>query len=193
MHVVKATEEELLIALKQGNEEAFSAIYKLYVKKIYAFTLNILKSPVVAEDVVQEVFVKLWKSAPTLEDDTSLNAFLYTIARNLALNVIRKAGREQWLTDEIASHAYDTCEDGLAYTQRKQTKEFLDHAISALPPQRKRIYQLCHIEGFSYKQAAGKLGISDSTINSQMVKAIKSIKTYLLRNGALLLLLVFKS
>lgn len=192
MRVVETKEEELLVALKQGSAQAFSVIYKLHVKKIYAFTLNILKSPTITEDVVQEVFIKLWENAARLDANSSLSSYLFTIARNLSLNVIRKASKQQWIVDEIALHVYDTSEDGLAFTQRRQTQGILEHAISTLPSQRKRIYELCHGEGYSYKKAAEELGVSDSTINSQMVKAIRTIKTYLLKNGALLLLLTIK-
>jgi RNA polymerase sigma-70 factor (family 1) len=188
MAVVRDSEKEWLVALKEGSEPAFAALYNLHVKTVYAFALHILKSPMLAEDVVQEVFIKLWENKQKLDPNLPIRAYFFTLARNQSLNLIRKASKEHWITDEIALSAFDNQEDGLAFVQRKQTQVFLGQAIAELPPQRKKIYELCRVNGYSYKQAAEKLGIKDSTINSQMVKAIRFIKQYLLRNGALVLL-----
>lgn len=189
MQVSHTTELELLEKLKVQNEAAFSELYTLYVKKIYVYVLGIVKSPMLAEDIVQETFVKLWESATLVQTDRSLQAFLFTIARNRALNMIKRASRESWVTEEIIEHAVHQSENGLQYTERKQTNEYINKAIAQLPPQRRLIYDLCRNYGYSYKQAAEKLGIKDSTVNSQMVKAIKSIKEFMIRNGVFLLFL----
>lgn len=189
MAVVKDLEKEWLVALRNGSEPAFAALYNSHVKTVYAFALGILKSPALAEDTVQEVFIRLWENAGKLNPDLPIRAYLFTLTRNHALNVIRRAGRESRITDEIALSAFDTHEDALAFVQRRQTQAFLGEAIAGLPAQRKKIYELCRIDGYSYKQAAEKLDIKDSTVNSQMVKAIRSIKQYLLKNGALLVLI----
>ncbi|WP_442590715.1 RNA polymerase sigma factor [Pedobacter sp. AW31-3R] len=193
MHIRRDSEEQLLLKLKDGSETAFSELYEIYVKRIYAFALNILKSPVLAEDIVQEVFIRLWETSANLDPKLSLQAYLFTIARNLSLNVIRKASKETLITDEIARYAQDKNGNGLTFTEHRQTREFIAQAVSQLPPQRKLIYELCHGKGYTYKQAAEELGIKDATINSQMVKAIRAIRQYLIRNGALLFLLFFRS
>ncbi|SDE03243.1 RNA polymerase sigma-70 factor, ECF subfamily [Mucilaginibacter pineti] len=192
MRIDQDRELELIRKLKEQDEQAFSHLYNLYVKRIYAFVLSILKSPVLTEDVVQDTFVKLWESTAFLQTDRSLLPFLFTIARNTSLNMIRRASRETWITDEIAMYSIDLAEDAHQYTQRKQTSGFIIDAINQLPPQRKLIYDMCRNDGYSYKQAAEKLGISSSTVNSQMVKAIKFIKAYMIRHGALFLLLLIK-
>ena len=179
-------EAELLERLKLQDAEAFSQLYALYVKKIYAFALTILKSPALAEDVAQETFVKIWENADHIVLQRSFEGFLFTMARNIALNMLKKASRETFISDEIFTHAVQQSEDGLGYTERRQTVAFIDLAVDQLPPKRKAIYELCHNQGYSYKQTAKKLGIKDSTVNSQMVKALRYIKEYMIRNGALL-------
>ena len=190
MRLSNQGEIEILEKITLQDSEAFSQLYNLYVKKIYAYTLGILKSPALAEDVTQDTFVKLWEHAASIQTDRSVLPFLFTIARNLSLNIIKQASRETWISDEIFTHAVYQSEDGLQYTERKQTGEFIDLAVDQLPPKRKAIYDLCRNYGYSYKQVAKKLGIKDSTVNSQMVKAIKTIKEYMIRNGALLMLLL---
>lgn len=188
MQVSHTEELELLKKLRVQDEAAFSELYALYIKRIYAYALSIVKSPMLAEDIAQETFVKLWESAAFVQTDRPLQAFLFTIARNRALNLIRKASRESWVTDEIIEHAIQQSENGLQYIERKQTSEYINKAIAQLPPQRRLIYDLCRNYGYSYKQAAEKLGIKDTTVNSQMVKAIKSIKDFMIRNGVFLFL-----
>ncbi|TCC96270.1 RNA polymerase sigma-70 factor [Pedobacter hiemivivus] len=191
MRLSVGREIELLEKLKLQDPKAFSQLYNLYVKKIYAYALGILKSPALAEDITQDTFVKLWEHAASIQTDRSVQAFLFTIARNLSLNVIKRASRETWISDELFTHAIHQSEDGLQYTERKQTGEFISLAVNQLPPKRKAIYELCREDGYSYKQAAEKLGIKDSTVNSQMVKALKTIKDFMVRNGALLFILFY--
>jgi len=191
MELSSHEEIELLIRLTLQDSEAFSQLYNMYVKKIYAYALGILKSPDLAEDVTQDTFVKLWEHAPNIQTDRSVQAFLFTIARNLSLNVIKRASRETWISDELFTHAIHQSENGLQYTERKQTGEFISLAVNQLPPKRKAIYELCREDGYSYKEAAKKLGIKDSTVNSQMVKALKTIKDFMVRNGALLFILFY--
>lgn len=185
-------EIELLEELKLQDSTAFSQLYTLYVKKIYAYVLGILKSPSLAEDVTQDTFVKLWEHAASVQTDRPIQPFLFTIARNLSLNVIKQASKQTWISDELFLYAIGQQEDGLQYTQRKQTGEFIKLAIDQLPPQRRLIYDLCRNYGYSYKEAAEKLGIKDSTVNSQMVKALKTIKDFMVRNGALLAILFYQ-
>lgn len=192
MRLSATGEIELLEKLKQQDPAAFAGIYDLYVRKIYAYALGILKSPALAEDVTQDTFVKLWEHAGSVHADRSVQPFLFTITRNQCLNVIKQASRETWISDELFTHALDQAENGLEYTERKQTGEFIGKAIEQLPPQRRLIYDLCRNYGYSYKQAAEKLGIKDSTVNSQMVKALKTIREFMIRNGALLLILFYR-
>jgi len=180
-------EKLLLEKLITHDQSAFSELYTLYIRKIYAYALGIVKSPDLAEDVAQETFVKLWELAPSIESERQLGPYLFTIARNHALNILKRASRESSISEEIFSNAIHQSENGLQYTQRKQTGQLIRMAISQLPPKRRQIYEMCRDEGYSYKEAAKVLGISDNTVNSQMVKAIKAIKDFMDRHGALLL------
>ena len=193
MGLGSTSEIALLEKLKLQDENAFEQLYNLYVRKIYAYALSILKSAELAEDVTQNTFVKLWEHRALIHADRSIQAYLFTIAKNQALNVIKRASREVWISDEIAENAIHQSENGLQYTEHKETRAFINQAINQLPPQRKLIYNLCHNSGYTYKQAAEKLGIKDSTVNSQMVKAIRTIKDFMVKNGALLLLFIHRS
>jgi len=185
MRTKSEEETDLLEKLKAKDEIAFAKLYAFHVDRTYAYALMILKSPDLAADVVQETFVKLWENPHLIDSTRPLQAYLLAMIRNKSLNVIRRAAKEESITEEIASHVFDHSETGLQYTERRQSEQLIYEAVQDLPVKRKEIYELCHQEGYSYKQAAEKLGLSYSTVNSQMVKAIKTIKSFLIKNGAL--------
>ena len=189
MRTKSGEETYLLERLKAKDEIAFAKLYAFHVDRTYAYALMILKSPDLAADVVQETFVKLWENPHMIDATRPLQAYLLAMIRNKSLNLIRRAVKEESITEEIASHAFDHSETGLQYTERRQLERLIHEAVQDLPIKRKEIYQLCNQEGYSYKQAAEKLGLSYSTVNSQMVKAIKTIKSFLIKNGALLFML----
>lgn len=192
MRVIYKGEQELLEKLKAKDAQAFAQFYANHVDRAYAYALMILKSPDLAQDVVQDSFVKLWEQAELLDSSRPAAPYLLTIVRNKALNVIRRASKEEHITEQISKFALDSAETGMEYTERRQTEQLLDKAVQHLPDKRKEIYELCHQDGYSYKQAAEKLGLSYATVNSQMVKAIRTIREFMVRNGALLLLLFTK-
>ncbi len=179
------SEDILIKQLKAGNTLAFSSLYHRYSARIYHFALSIVKSPALAEDVTHDVFVKLWENADKIDLALSFQSYLFTITRNHILNLLKRAGRSTLIVDEIMRYTAVISDDPSQILQRKQAHDLLEVAVETLPEQRRKIYQLCKNEGFTYKEVAEQLGISPSTVNSQMVKAIKSVQDFLLLSGAL--------
>lgn len=176
-------DQELVRRLKQGDQEAFQELYQKYHSKIYYHTLKFTKSPALAEDVVHDVFVRIWEGRNALKEELSFQSYLFTLAKNHLLNLLKRASREADILQEMIAHtqvALRTTENSLSY---RETSEMISKAIEKLPVQRKRIYELCRQEGLSYEEVARKLGITKGTVNSQMVKSLKSIKDYLTLNG----------
>jgi len=133
--------------------------------------------------------VKLWEYPGMLDPEKGAAAYLFTIARNLVYNQIKRAGRESEILDEIlwfAGASHDWVDLSLDIRQGKET---LEAAIGSQPPQRQKIYRLCREQGLTYKQVAEQLHLSDATVDSQMVKTLKSIRHYLQANGMLSIVL----
>src|SRR5688572_23996982 len=106
--------EHLLFSLKQGDRTAFRAIFDRYQKRVYHFVFSITKSDYVAEDIVQEVFIRIWTKREALEPGNSFEAFLFTIARNLTYNHLRSIANQQALKAEFwknISHLSKQTED----------------------------------------------------------------------------------
>ncbi|WP_316822398.1 RNA polymerase sigma factor [Pedobacter gandavensis] len=172
-------EPELLIRLKAGEEPAFGELYVHYSEMIYARLLRLLKDTDMADEVIQELFLKIWEKRELINPSNSFKSYLYTIAENLVYDHFRKVARDRKLqesfrlmTTEIYSH---TEEDLL----NKESKVILDKAIATLAPQRRAAFVLCKIEGKSYEEAAKIMGISISTVSNHLVKANVTIRTYL--------------
>jgi RNA polymerase sigma-70 factor (ECF subfamily) len=174
-------EKELLMQLREGSAQALDYFYHQYSLKIYRKLLKMVRVDVIAEELVQDVFVKIWERRHHIDPDLSFKSYLYIIAQNLVYDLYRKVAREERLQEVIKaanSELYMHVEEGVFL---KETSEILNQAINNLPSQQKLVFTLCKLEGKSYEDASAVLGISTSTINSHIVKATRSIKGYMFR------------
>jgi RNA polymerase sigma-70 factor (ECF subfamily) len=169
---------DIVLRIKTGEEKAFRELYDRYAGRLHAFVLKILKSRVLTDDVVQDVFVQVWEQRDALDPQKNFQSFLFTITRNRVLNILKRSSVDSALLREIFLHApqsSNTTETHLAFTE---TTELLRKAMDLLPPGQKRVFELCKINGLSYEEAAQELNISPGTINAHMVKSIKFIRDY---------------
>lgn len=183
-------ERQVLIRLSNHDQEAFTIIYNAYSKKLFRYALKIIKSTEIAEDTVHDIFVKLWDNAPTLKIETSIQAYLYKSTYHYLLNLIKHNAVQDKFVDKIMAGAaqFSHCtEESILY---KETLHQAQHAIDHLPPQRKLIFEMKRNQGMSHKQIALELNIADSTVNNQIVKALKTIKEHLFVSGSIGTLLV---
>ncbi|MEQ9290219.1 MAG: RNA polymerase sigma-70 factor [Cyclobacteriaceae bacterium] len=177
--------EDLLVEqLHKGDKQAFQKLYLKYIDRIYSFTLSICKSPELSRDVCHDIFTKIWENRRELNAKLSFKSFLYTSCRNHVLNIIKRAANESTIYEEIVANmsmdSSSKLEDDLMH---KEAKMLLNEAVGQLSPQRKKIFELSREAGLSHHEIAQQLGISKGTVNVQMVKALQSIKEYLIQNG----------
>jgi RNA polymerase sigma-70 factor (family 1) len=185
-------EKELLIKLQSGDHAAFGKIYGIYSRRIYLNTLKLVKDEDQAQEILQDVFIRIWNARETIDPSRPFSSFLFSIAQNLVRDFFRKAARDMKLRDSLArtgSELYDHIESALDH---KETSEILQRAIDALPQQRKMIFTLCRVEGKSYEEVAAIMGISVSTVGNQLTKATKTVRqAFLLSPPSLLVLTAF--
>lgn len=182
-------EPELIAGLKKQDKQAFTIIYNTYAEKLFFHALKFIKSSDLAEDAVQDVFVKLWNQAQKLEIN-SLQAYLFRSIQNHMLNAIKR-GKVQAQVLSKVTHEEEASNCTEEVLQFKETKGEAQKAINRLPPQRKLIFELSRQQEMTHRQIAEQLEIADSTVNNQLVKAIKSIKHYLTVSGSFGTLVVF--
>ncbi|MCX2475368.1 RNA polymerase sigma-70 factor [Pedobacter sp. MC2016-05] len=170
------TERVILSALRAGDTGAFEVLYQNYSKIILRKLVKMVKNIPLAEELTQDVFVKVWDKRAIIDTEKPFSFYILTIANNLVSDFYRKAARDQRLLNAIVSSSaelYNPVEDTLFY---RESEALLNQAIQRLPPQQKQVFILCKLEGNSYEEVATKLGISTSTVSNHIVKATKAVK-----------------
>ena len=178
MGIKEKTDTELAILLTLNDEAAFSELYVRYKDKLYYFCLHLLKSKEEANDIVQEIFIRIWESRNFINPDLSFSSFLYTMARNRILNYFRDIDIDEKVKEILATHKVteeEAIDSKIIYTEYQV---ILQNAISQLPPQRRKIFNMSRIESMSHKEIAAELGISVNTVQEHISEALKFIKAY---------------
>ena len=172
------SDSDWILALKQGDIRAFNELFDRYGKRLYRFSVTYLKSAADAEDIVQEVFMKIWNNRQELSVEKSFEAYLFTIAKNGILNTIRKSKSEETYLNYAKLHPGKNIllDEELNF---KELENAYQNAIDQLSPRRKEIYQLSKVQFFSNAQIADKLNISVKTVENQMTSAISEIRNNL--------------
>ena len=190
----KYYEQELLAALKAGNEEAFTILYNQYSGPMYYNVLKMVKDETFAEEIVQDIFTKIWQKRKVINIDVSFASYIYRVAQNSVIDSYRKMQRNRELLEKfkkLASSNYQHVEEEVCF---KESDFLLQKAIETLPPQQKKVYQLCVVEGCTYKDTAFRMEIGHHTVKEYLSKARLTVRTFLEKNidnpYALLVLLV---
>lgn len=175
----------LVRELIAGKEKAFKKLYEKYRWDIYAYSRSLLKSDANAEEIVQDVFLKVWLNCENLNPELSFKSYLFTIARNLAYNSLSKAANSKTLREELfykSQKASNSTADTILDSDYESMK---NQAVENLSPKRKVIFQMSRNEGKSYEEISQELDISVSTVKTQMSKALESIRGFLHMNSDL--------
>lgn len=180
-------EKELLLLLLNGNEQAFEKIYRLYSSRLYGNLLKLVKSETEAQEILQDVFLKIWDNRQNIDIEKSFRSYLFKIAENKVVDFFRKVARDKKREAELISLATNEYVPVEELLQSDEKTALLQKAIYSLPPQRQQVFRLCKLEGKSYKEVSEQLGISVSTISDHIVKATKSIRDYFENNEQALL------
>jgi RNA polymerase sigma-70 factor (ECF subfamily) len=188
-----SNEIELIKRLQQSDSEAFLALYDRYHVIVYNWSLKIVKVPTHAEDIVQDVFLKIWQIRDRLNPHQSFPAFIYRICRNKAFTLIKKITTDERLQIQIMHQLKNVVESTENSTLWHEYEVLLSNAVGKLPKQRQKVFKLCRQEGKSYEEVANELGISRNTVKEHMVMAVKNIKEYFYQYGDISFLLILLS
>ena len=167
------TDFQLLQQIQADNMLALDELYKRYQKRLFHFANYILKSSADSENIVQEVFLKLWENRHRIE---KVKPYIFSIAYNSTISQIRKKIREQAFIDHVKSLP-ETWEDPVNIDlEYRELKEKAETIIHELPDRQKEVYLLSRQDGLSYREIAKKMDISVNTVENHLVKALKTIR-----------------
>ena len=179
MKVTKSN-KDLLNLLKKGDVIAFDNIYEMYSKRLYGFVLRYVKLKEDAEGIVQEVFIKIWETRNKIDIYSSFDSFIFTIAYNTTINLLRKRVNEHKYHDRIKSMQQITGADQIIdeiYIKEINTQ--LQLLLDKLTPRQKEIFQLSREAGLTHEEIAKKLNISVNTVKNHMVTTLAFIKSHI--------------
>ncbi|OMP79455.1 RNA polymerase subunit sigma-70 [[Flexibacter] sp. ATCC 35208] len=184
-------QEELLIQLRNDAEPAFNALYQAYSKPIWLRILRLVKDKDIADELLQEVFINIWKNRQQIDLEKSFKAFIYTVAQNLVYNYFRKNASDSNLLQNLLLQSPQHYMNVEQLMEERELKRLLDEAIDQLSPQRKRAFILCKVEGRSYGEASKIMGVSIATINSHITQSMQFLKEYTLKHLKVILVILF--
>jgi len=172
-------EISLLSAVAKGDESAFRQLFEQHWDNIYGVAFAFTKSPVIAEEMAQDVFVKIWLKREDLPQVKKFSDYLFIIARNHIFSALRKKLHEQPFSDHLLNYFQDTSNTPDSQLLFRETEQLLQKAIEQLSPQQHLIYCLSREQGLNQEEIAAKLDISKNTVKSHMSKALQFIRNYL--------------
>ncbi|CAL1519106.1 RNA polymerase sigma-70 factor [Chitinophaga sp. MM2321] len=179
MNPIPSDELELLQQLIAGDAESFRKIYEYYQGKVFLFALRLTKSKSEAEEIVQEVFVRLWENREKVKIEKNFNAYMLTITKNLILDRLKKAAFDKTIQQKIYHNMLVLQNTTVDELIEKELTRLYQQAVDRLSPQKKVVFMLSRQEELSYEEIAQKLGVSKNTVRNQMSDSLKSIREYL--------------
>ena len=178
MHAVRQYDERsILDRVAKGDTAAFEALYLQYRDKIIWFGWKFLQSDAKAEDVLQEVFLKVWTRREELSQIRNLKAWLTAITRNHIYNALRRLTLEEKFIKEL-SHTGEVAEQAMAPDRLSlnDLQQALDMAVAGLTSQQKKVFELSRFDGLRHEQIAEELDISRDTVKKHMTDALRKIR-----------------
>jgi RNA polymerase sigma-70 factor (family 1) len=184
-------ESELLAKVALGDQRAFNSLFEQNQQYIFSVAMKLTHSRPHAKEVVQDVFLKIWTKRDELAEIDNFGAYLNRIARNQSIDALRKIAREALRKVELKEEQLELGEDTTTQTlDYQETGRMIAQALEALPPQQRKVYQLCHEQGLKYEEAAQELGLSAGTVHTHMKAALGNIRKYLKNMDAMLLVIL---
>ena len=182
-------QDQIAARIKLGDEQAFELLFRQYYVRLCAFANKFLNDPEEAQEIVQEVFTKIWEGRDEIDPEDSLKAYVFKIAQNLSINKLRRKKVESRYT-EIYKLVYIEHQEFSVHESLlvRELEENVARSIAKLPTECRKIFELSRVEGLKYKEIAETLNISVKTVEAQMSKALRSLRIELSNYLSLLII-----
>ncbi|WP_159441075.1 sigma-70 family RNA polymerase sigma factor [Pedobacter caeni] len=171
----------LFIGDIQEDTLVFDRIYEQYHQLIYANIFKLIKSAPIAEDILQDVFFSLWENRMKIDIQKSVSGWLFIVSYNKSLSILRKKVKEA--VEYVENYdAYDDISEEIFLNEAvyESQLQILEEAVVALPPQRQKVFRLCHFEGKSQEEVAKILGLSTASVKDYLKHSKRFIREYVL-------------
>ncbi|MGH7695542.1 MAG: RNA polymerase sigma factor [Gemmatimonadaceae bacterium] len=171
---------ELARRMRLGDERALETIFRAYYPGLVGFVRRYVKTTEIAEELVQDLFLKLWSRRGSLGEIDSVKTYLFRAARNTALNHLRRRKLEhEWLEKEGTTITEEQTQEGDETVTESELASAVRAAVDRLPPRCREVFMLSRDGGLTYGEIAKSLGISIKTVETQMGRALKALREHL--------------
>ncbi len=183
--------DKIITDLAKNNEEPIEELFDYYYPRLFNFSKSILKIESGIDDILQEVFLKIWQNRKNIKSAATFNSYIFTITRNLLLNEIRRQLNSDSLKEEVKRRSIAPENSLSEQVEYHELKTKVDGIVNELPERQKEIFILSRNEGLSHKEIAEKLGIKTKTVEYHISLAIKELKTKIQQLGIMSLLYLY--
>ena len=166
-----------------GDENSYRKLFDEYVERVHAYIISITRSDYLAEEVTQELFLILWRKREDLNKVENMDGYIFRIARNLAINLLRKASLDSRLAAELYKRSIKESNTTSEEMSRRNVQELIDKALLTLPAQPRKIYLMSRRENMNFDEIAEATGLSRNTVKNHLQKALNDLREYLIRHG----------
>ena len=180
--------QALVKALKEGNQLAFSIVYKTYAAQTFSLAFKYLLNKELAEDAVQNLFLKLWLKKEEIDETKHINRYLFTMLKNDLLNTLRDSKKNIYLLEDCLSMVLELEDNSQNENLKQEQMNIIQQALEQLSPQRRKVFEMKVSGKYSNQEIADKLNLSINTIKFQYSQSLKQIRATV---GELSLLLLY--
>ena len=180
--------QALVKALKEGNQLAFSIVYKTYAAQTFSLAFKYLLNKELAEDAVQNLFLKLWLKKEEIDETKPINRYLFTMLKNDLLNTLRDSKKNIYLLEDCLSMVLELEDNSQNENLKQEQMNIIQQALEQLSPQRRKVFEMKVSGKYSNQEIADKLNLSINTIKFQYSQSLNQIRATV---GELSLLLLY--
>lgn len=176
--VEQADDQDLLLLIANGSEQAFRQLFDLYKNKVYSHAMHLTQSVAVAEEITQDVFLTCWLKRATLPEINNFSAWLCTLTKNACFNQLKKIAREYQCKNAMAQTGEPAEEQIESYLAVKEQQQLLQQAMEQLSTKQRLVFSMNREGGMKNAEIAEQLKISPNTVKTHMVSAIRTIRLF---------------
>lgn len=183
-------ESELLLQLSRDSHDAFRILFDTYKDHIYKVALLYVKSPAHAEEIVQEVFMKIWAGRGSLSQVKSFESWLFITTKHFIFNYNKRLALDWKVTHAWQSGKDAAVDDTDHKVKAAEYEHLLARAMEQLSRQQQEVYRLSRVEGLSHREIGGRLDISPLTVKTHLARAIQALRLFIKEQGEIIPLLI---
>lgn len=182
-HMAYNQNKSLFEQIAAGDENAFRVLFDGYKNRLLALIYRMTKSSVTSEEILQEVFITIWKNRTRFLEIEYPDAFILTITRNRTIDFLRKVSKEKILLSELWSNFQHHDESAFEWVSMRESSQLIEEALSHLSTQKQSVFRLSRYDGLNHDQIATELHLSKSRVKNILVETLHYIRAYLIRGS----------